>query len=999
MDTRMLSIWLCCAAFCAGAAESVVTDDVVIPAEGLTIDVASGDVATYTGCLSGTGKLTKTGGGKLVLAGANTFSGGVEFAAGIVQADCAGALGTGKVIVQTGAGGLYLNAPGATFPNQLQKCDGSTTFIRFMADTTLAGTVRADYNCDPELIVDAGVTATFDGSVYGRPNSFRGFQLNSIGGTLAFRRKLAIPSLRDGGNGESNLGGIVELWSGENDFAGAGGIDFAGLRYVCRGANVLGNAVLNRSGNRDYRSELDLGGFDQTIRSFTYNASNIAWIDAVGGTITSATPATLTVQGSGEDQVGNCNFAVNGNVSMVLDADPSYRLNFLHRINGTTGDISVVSGHFSVGGSGTTFRNVERIGVSRQGRFALESTSEGALSGLKALTVESGGRFSVSSSAAQPFTAGQVAVALQWGAQIELPETMRLEVASFSLGGELQPPGEYTSEKCSEIVSGKIVVPGAVERAATWSCASGADCRVSLSDNWISEDPFSIEGTRLNATFAAAGDRAVVDVAVDFASIAMTVPSFTFDGAEGGRMTVGKGGISVVPSEGAETRLFAFDAPLGFTADQTFEIPGNAAFAFSRLDGTDKVALTKAGSGRLELRGTNVISGRLNVGGGDCVMSGLVTTPSGIVSVDPASTVPMDEAMDFSARDAKSVVLAGVTIDKPFFFASRDGVYHALTFALGATNEFRSVLANANYSSQGFWMERDSVLITSGGVQQVAPWYIMGHGTWIVREKPIRWYSSNMNKWLTLDSTEAAKDSPQRLRLVLETTGNLHNFDVRDYGATIDCRVDNAFAAGARLKMDARWNGYSRLLLHSTTQRFDQVDIRFSGLPSDYAYGRCEVCGEAGAALGVCGSADSLVDAPIVGDVSILKSGTGTLTMTNRVFASTGGIHVSGGKMVFKANASWLGGKNVAVCGSGRLELPATAVFGEETCLTLADDGVLAIAPGTTFRVREAWVDGNRLSSGRYAYATAPESLRRHLASGSGELVVRSGGAFVIIVR
>ena len=76
------------ASLSATAAATTVSDDVQIAAgETLTIDVASGDTATYSGVISGEGGVKKTGTGTLVLSGANTFSGGFNLVEGKVRAD------------------------------------------------------------------------------------------------------------------------------------------------------------------------------------------------------------------------------------------------------------------------------------------------------------------------------------------------------------------------------------------------------------------------------------------------------------------------------------------------------------------------------------------------------------------------------------------------------------------------------------------------------------------------------------------------------------------------------------------------------------------------------------------------------------------------------------------------------------------------------------------------------------------------------------------------
>jgi autotransporter-associated beta strand protein len=66
---------------------------------------------TWRNAISGAGKLTLQGTGRLRLAGANTYTGGTQVASGVLEADSANAFGTGDVYV--GAGTLAVNAPAA----------------------------------------------------------------------------------------------------------------------------------------------------------------------------------------------------------------------------------------------------------------------------------------------------------------------------------------------------------------------------------------------------------------------------------------------------------------------------------------------------------------------------------------------------------------------------------------------------------------------------------------------------------------------------------------------------------------------------------------------------------------------------------------------------------------------------------------------------------------------------------------------------------------------
>jgi len=80
----------------------------------VTMDAAQGGFAaadSWRNDISGAGKLTKKGSGTLALTGSNTFSGGVEVDAGVLQAAGAGALGKGDVYLAGGTLAISASAP------------------------------------------------------------------------------------------------------------------------------------------------------------------------------------------------------------------------------------------------------------------------------------------------------------------------------------------------------------------------------------------------------------------------------------------------------------------------------------------------------------------------------------------------------------------------------------------------------------------------------------------------------------------------------------------------------------------------------------------------------------------------------------------------------------------------------------------------------------------------------------------------------------------------
>ena len=121
------------------------------------VEVASGVTVEFSGKISGTGPLRKTGAGTLVLSnGNNTFTEGVQISQGYVRADKEGCLGDGRIFIDGTGSSAYpgvtrqikFNADKATFANEIVvegwDVRGYTPEYCFIAsdvETTLSGSV------------------------------------------------------------------------------------------------------------------------------------------------------------------------------------------------------------------------------------------------------------------------------------------------------------------------------------------------------------------------------------------------------------------------------------------------------------------------------------------------------------------------------------------------------------------------------------------------------------------------------------------------------------------------------------------------------------------------------------------------------------------------------------------------------------------------------------------------------------------------------------------
>lgn len=423
---------------------------------GATLDVATGDTLIYTGKITGSGTLTKNGGGTLALAnGENDFSGGVKINAGYVRADAAGCFGTGSVYAYNDgvAGGLVFAASNAEFSNRFYKQTKNGMYMNFKANTTFAS--RVDSVTAPMFAADSGVTAVFKNSVNITASAgAKDMTCAGMKGTLVFEGTLVVAQLTESGD---NVGGKIVLAGTGNNIAK---ISLNAIGYICSNENVMVNATVNLA-NRENGSYIDLNGFNQTVKQFSHG-NTLAKYNHDSGKFISDTPATLTIAGTGVGTYSECNNRFDGKVSVVLDADPAYTNNFLHRSNTTTGDITVRSGVFDLNGERSHFANVPKISVESNGAFLLRTSAANALASVTNLTIASGGRFVIAAGSTSvpttPFADGLVNLELASDSEFSLVENTSITANTLKVDGKPMHRGLYTSAKCPAIKSGTVVV-------------------------------------------------------------------------------------------------------------------------------------------------------------------------------------------------------------------------------------------------------------------------------------------------------------------------------------------------------------------------------------------------------------------------------------------------------------------------------------------------------------------------------------------------------------
>ena len=188
--------------------------------------------------------------------------------------------------------------------------------------------------------------------------------------------------------------------------------------------------------------------------------------------ITSEAPATLTLKGMGAGKEDHGNVLIDGNVSLLMDADPAFTNKFACRVNGTRGNINVQSGVFDIYGAGTRFPNVPKITVGSDGTLISRSAYNGpSLPAVTNLTMASGASLEILNSSNGkhrcPFTQQQLDLDIAADSALYLQNDVSITVKTFRVSGVYQHKGIYTNAKCAAIKSGTVVALDGPPRGMT----------------------------------------------------------------------------------------------------------------------------------------------------------------------------------------------------------------------------------------------------------------------------------------------------------------------------------------------------------------------------------------------------------------------------------------------------------------------------------------------------------------------------------------------------
>jgi autotransporter-associated beta strand protein len=234
----------------SAASQDLTVSALVALAADQSWDVAAGRTLTASNVVSGAFNLTKIGSGKLVLSGANTFTGGVIVSAGTLRAQGnANALGTGVATLSISGGRLELANDSALGFNRNTTISGNATIVSDRVNagagvTHTLGTLSIGGNT-LSTAMGANVNSGTAGVAFGA-TTLTGAAVFNIG----FGTQLTLGAIADNGNTVTLRGGgnFTQTGAWGN---GAGGLtletDFTGVATLNQ-ANTFTGALTIKNG-------------------------------------------------------------------------------------------------------------------------------------------------------------------------------------------------------------------------------------------------------------------------------------------------------------------------------------------------------------------------------------------------------------------------------------------------------------------------------------------------------------------------------------------------------------------------------------------------------------------------------------------------------------------------------------------------------------------------------------------------------------------------------
>lgn len=327
-----------------------------------TFAIDSGRSATIAATITGSGgRITKTGGGTLLLSGsAAGFSGGVVFNGGELTLGSSSPVGTGMLEV-TASGTLSSIAANVSLPGPIAVAPGTTLTLSGSGNATFSGQIAngGTSGVGSLVIASTGTTTLAASNTYTGSTTLQGGATVVLGHNLAFGPSGAVTTRPLSSStitlrAATDLTGVPNLFTlGDSStltvFTGSSGIVLSGGLRLSGGSRRIDNSIAGKT--------LELSG------------------TTVLGQLGSSSARTLTVSGSGTTLFSGpvINGGTSGNSNLTLTSSGTVILAGLNTYTGTTGVSNgtlVVNGRL---GSGT-------VAIAGNARLMGSGTIQGPVS-------------------------------------------------------------------------------------------------------------------------------------------------------------------------------------------------------------------------------------------------------------------------------------------------------------------------------------------------------------------------------------------------------------------------------------------------------------------------------------------------------------------------------------------------------------------------------------------------------------------------------------------
>ncbi|HVE44129.1 MAG TPA: autotransporter-associated beta strand repeat-containing protein, partial [Gammaproteobacteria bacterium] len=292
---------------------------IALSAGGGSFLVNNTTTLTYNGIIAGTGTLTTTGPGTLILGGVNTYSGATILNAGILSIAADSALGT---------------APGTPTAGQLTFNAGTLeSTATFTLNTNRSTTLSAGGGT---FLVDPATTLTYGGVI-----SSTGALTKSGTGTL-------ILSGANSYSGNTTISsGVIELQLSGTVGNGVGGVNISSgtaLNLNLTGASLANAMVINGTGISNGGALRNITGSNQLTGNITISGG-AARINSDAGTLTLASTVSgiigppgsaLTIGGSGNTTITTNGIKTSTGGTLIKDGSGTLTINAAGDYTGST---------------------------------------------------------------------------------------------------------------------------------------------------------------------------------------------------------------------------------------------------------------------------------------------------------------------------------------------------------------------------------------------------------------------------------------------------------------------------------------------------------------------------------------------------------------------------------------------------------------------------------------------------------------------------------------